>query len=225
LPGGQSKQCIFPFVYKGKTYTECTTVESANKKAWCATKVNPDTNVVIRNQWGDCNEYCSAEAPPAPPGAPQAPPFRESCNLFNEQGRCLDTKRAQENLDIFRRTVGDDEAIVDEPSSGSNDQEIMLPCNDPFRTKPKTHCRCDNGEIRRDLSGNIKGGCSGQGNPGTFNVDDPDTQYGYCFLDNIQDPSNPSRNCFSDVSYSPADGRFYSFQACRDEFESGRIQN
>ena len=39
LPGGQSKQCIFPFVYKGKTYTECTTVESANKKAWCATKV------------------------------------------------------------------------------------------------------------------------------------------------------------------------------------------
>ena len=23
-------------------------------------------------------------------------------------------------------------------------------------------------------------------NPGTFNVDDPDTQYGYCFLDNIQ---------------------------------------
>jgi len=209
----EEEECVFPFVYKGQTYTKCTTAESANNKPWCATKVFNESNEVIRNQWGDCQEYCSDENMP------------NQCNLFNENGRCLDASRAKENLAIFTRNLGSDSAEIDEASSGSGRQEFILPCNDPFRTTPKNYCRCSNGETLRDLSGNIKGACNGQGSPGTFSVNDPDTIYGYCFVEHVEDPSNPSKNCFDDVQYSPADGRFYSFQACRDEFESGRIQN
>ena len=53
--GGED--CIFPFKFKGKTYTSCTTAESVNGAAWCATKVDSDDNVV-RNFWKDCEEGC-----------------------------------------------------------------------------------------------------------------------------------------------------------------------
>ena len=53
--GGED--CIFPFKFKGKTYTSCTTTESVNGAAWCATKVDSDDNVV-RNFWKDCEEGC-----------------------------------------------------------------------------------------------------------------------------------------------------------------------
>ena len=53
--GGED--CIFPFKFKGKTYTSCTTAESVNGAAWCATKVDSDDNV-LRNSWKDCEEGC-----------------------------------------------------------------------------------------------------------------------------------------------------------------------
>merc|ERR1712079_404793 len=83
--GGED--CIFPFKFKGKTYTSCTTAESVNGAAWCATKVDSDDNVV-RNFWKDCEEGC----PGMELGA-TVPPCT-SDGLFNVAGRCISNTSA-----------------------------------------------------------------------------------------------------------------------------------
>ena len=37
---------------------------------------------------------------------------------------------------------------------------------------------------------------------------------GWCFLENVQDPNNPTGDCFEDTQFSVADGRFWSNEAC-----------
>merc|ERR1712106_624422 len=49
--------CIFPFNYKGVSYSTCTTEESENKVPWCATQVD-ETGEVVKNSWQDCSEGC-----------------------------------------------------------------------------------------------------------------------------------------------------------------------
>ena len=36
------------------------------------------------------------------------------------------------------------------------------------------------------------------------------TTYGWCFLENIEDPTDPTKNCFSDALWSHTHGRFWS---------------
>ena len=43
--------CVFPFRYKGRTYTKCTDYESTNGQPWCATKVDSD-GWVLDHKWG-----------------------------------------------------------------------------------------------------------------------------------------------------------------------------
>ena len=53
------KKCVFPFKYKGTTYSQCTKVDTDNGVPWCATSV--DHNGIVRNsQWSDCNDECQA---------------------------------------------------------------------------------------------------------------------------------------------------------------------
>ncbi|XP_040579656.1 matrix metalloproteinase-9 [Lepeophtheirus salmonis] len=47
-------QCVFPFIYKGLTFTSCTTMDSSFP--WCATAVN--TNQQFENSYGYCNADC-----------------------------------------------------------------------------------------------------------------------------------------------------------------------
>jgi len=54
--------CQFPFIYKGVTYNECTTVEE--DKPWCSTETNPTTNEHVGEggHWGYCfQENCPKE--------------------------------------------------------------------------------------------------------------------------------------------------------------------
>ena len=51
----QGISCVFPFTYRGVTYKTCTTAESDNNKAWCATEVDSE-GVVVNNKWQDCAE-------------------------------------------------------------------------------------------------------------------------------------------------------------------------
>ena len=53
----EGKKCIFPFVYKGKTYDICTTVDSDNGDAWCAITVERNRSVPF-GFWGDCTPGC-----------------------------------------------------------------------------------------------------------------------------------------------------------------------
>ncbi|XP_068700145.1 uncharacterized protein [Montipora foliosa] len=57
--GGTSKGacCVFPFIYHGIQYFECT--EDENSKPWCATTSNYD----IDGMWGHCLETMASEEP------------------------------------------------------------------------------------------------------------------------------------------------------------------
>ena len=52
------KNCVFPFMYKGKSYTQCTKDYSENEKFWCANEVEPFTRNIVNEQWGDCDDRC-----------------------------------------------------------------------------------------------------------------------------------------------------------------------
>ena len=56
----EGKYCIFPFRYKGKKYYDCTTDDSENGKAWCATTIN-SKGKVVPGKWGDCRNDQSLE--------------------------------------------------------------------------------------------------------------------------------------------------------------------
>ena len=53
----EGKKCIFPFVYKGKTYDICTTFDSDNGHAWCAITIERNGSVP-HGFWGDCRPGC-----------------------------------------------------------------------------------------------------------------------------------------------------------------------
>jgi len=53
----KKEPCVFPFIYKGVEYDQCTKVFSTKKVAWCATEVDR-TGKIIDGRWGDCSESC-----------------------------------------------------------------------------------------------------------------------------------------------------------------------
>ena len=44
------KCCVFPFIYLGKSYSECTNVGAFWSSYWCSTTQNYD----VDKQWGHC---------------------------------------------------------------------------------------------------------------------------------------------------------------------------
>ena len=56
---------MFPFKYKGKTYSTCTNKVKrlTNNLPWCSTKVDKRGNHIgSKGNWGNCDETC-----PLPP--------------------------------------------------------------------------------------------------------------------------------------------------------------
>jgi len=65
--GDRDTPCVFPFKFKGTTYSICTKSKDPDNEAWCSTKVDTDGNHVTgKGKWGHCNraKRCSAYAPP-----------------------------------------------------------------------------------------------------------------------------------------------------------------
>lgn len=70
---------------------------------------------------------------------------------------------------------------------------------------PKMRCRCAEKNKSGGSSPKEGGGCSTRGfGPGR----------GFCFLEMVADPANPSENCYQDAAWSPTAGRFWSRKAC-----------
>ena len=80
-----SKKCIFPFSFEGKTYVDCTADHSSNEAEWCATEVKSNGEVV-RGQWGDCDKKSlacltiGAGTPSRPVPAPRPVASRPRCS-------------------------------------------------------------------------------------------------------------------------------------------------
>ena len=52
-------ECVFPFTFKGKTFTQCTTFDYY-PQSWCATQVDGRGNYV-RGEWGECSSSCTSD--------------------------------------------------------------------------------------------------------------------------------------------------------------------
>ena len=51
-----NKPCKFPFIYQGKEYLTCTSVDNGDQP-WCSTEVNYE-NHFIKTKWGNCRDSC-----------------------------------------------------------------------------------------------------------------------------------------------------------------------
>ena len=58
----KGKTCVFPFIYNGKSHTECTWDQAAPESPWCSTKID-DKGVHVDglDEWGVCGEGCPIE--------------------------------------------------------------------------------------------------------------------------------------------------------------------
>ena len=65
------------------------------------------------------------------------------------------------------------------------------------------------------LDGNPRGGCVAP----LSDHGVPELEAGWCFLENLQDPANPTQDCYEDTQFSVADGRFWSNLACIEKQE------
>ena len=54
--------CVFPFIYKGKTYNSCT-YEDFGNVAWCSVATDEDNNH-IRDHFGKCTDSENCDIPP-----------------------------------------------------------------------------------------------------------------------------------------------------------------
>ena len=53
--------CVFPFIYRGRAHSACTTVASPDGVTpWCSTRVNSRGDHVTGN-YGNCNANCPVE--------------------------------------------------------------------------------------------------------------------------------------------------------------------
>ena len=50
------KQCKFPFIYQGREFHNCITIDNRNQP-WCSTEVNAE-NYFIIGKWGICSDSC-----------------------------------------------------------------------------------------------------------------------------------------------------------------------
>jgi len=61
----QTKECIFPFIYDGRIFEECTSLgedsgdEDSGEKWWCSTHVDENGFHDGPDNWGYCPPYCA----------------------------------------------------------------------------------------------------------------------------------------------------------------------
>jgi len=187
----RERQCVFPFKFNGKTYNKCTTDESKDGQPWCAFRVDKNGEA-IKGKWANCD-----------PGCPGTEWECGEQDLFQQEGRCIVKKNAEPVLQRSRKPYA-----IDENYSEFNNITEVCPQRAPPRPGAKEiSCECT--KSVRPIEDR------GEGENCTPNYAGP----GWCFLDHIDDPENPSRNCYDDTYWSPSNGRFYSSLACEGASE------
>lgn len=181
-------RCVFPFTFKDVKYTGCTTTTSENGNRWCAYEVD-ENGVAVDGKWADCNDACPSDGEDYP---------CEESSLFNLDGTCveasIEAKYAEEKPSFaFRIEAG---AAVAEPAPV---------CKNAIEA---SRCRCATSVSGEPVG--QKAGCTQTTDAAEGSL----PSYGWCFLENIEDPSDPTKNCFADALWSHTHGRFWSHRAC-----------
>ena len=61
--GDTGANCVFPFMFKGKSYSGCTLADADDGKPWCSTLVDAQgVHVGGQGKWGHCGQQCTNDA-------------------------------------------------------------------------------------------------------------------------------------------------------------------
>jgi hypothetical protein len=183
--------CVFPFTYKDVTYKGCTTNHSENGDRWCAYEVD-ENGVAVDGKWADCNDACPND------GEDEGSVSCDESSLFNLDGTCVEQA-------IEAKLAEDKPAFAFRIESGATETEVAPVCKSEAEA---TRCRC---------ATSISGEPVGQKSGCTQKTEGEETTYGWCFLENIEDPTDPTKNCYTDALWSHTHGRFWSHRACVPE--------
>ncbi|XP_016851306.1 epididymal sperm-binding protein 1 [Anolis carolinensis] len=129
LAANSQGPCIFPFIYKGKSYSSCTTAGASTGKLWCSLTSNYDTNP----RW----TYCDPSEP-----RPCAFPF-----IFGGKSYSTCTKKGSADGQLWCATTNNYErdskwkACSIQEYGGNSKGKV---CVFPFIYKGKTFKRCTN---------------------------------------------------------------------------------
>ena len=53
--------CVFPFIFRGKEFTNCISTPPRRTQPWCPTEIDFSTRVPVRGEWGYCDNQCPTE--------------------------------------------------------------------------------------------------------------------------------------------------------------------
>jgi len=190
--------CVFPFIWRGKTYTSCTKDKSTNGKPWCATAVNAEGKA-LRGSLKDCNEGCPGTDYECTEG-----------DLFNLDGKCVQKSSAQS---LARSSVVP--AQIDE-YYGDDSKELEAPLCPTTKNIKDGQKLCKCGPALSKVQGGTEGGCQDD-SINDYNSYGDEEDNGWCYLENVQDPNKPSTHCYDDVEWSVSRGKFWSRKACTAE--------
>lgn len=116
-------------------------------------------------------------------------------DIFNKLGRCVPTARGEIEVN---------KALAYSLDPGATSPDPVAQC----RTSDVNKCSCAtlSGPASKDHAQRGEG-CheSDRGLPG------------WCFLANVADPTDPTKDCYEDVIWSATNGRFWSSLACQDK--------
>ncbi len=185
---GRRKPCVFPFNYKGVRYNSCTTVHARYNRAWCATRVDPQGDV-IPGEWGDCHPRdCPSETEPCYSG--DDPAFREVgvCVTPTVRGWIETYYRRKAFYEGRRRRFDGRLGILFLPGLEREKAEKAPTCPECF--------------------------CGSRCYPMLVPSSDRGASALGCRLSHVADVWHPRRACYSDAVWSPHEKAFVSIEAC-----------
>jgi len=114
------KSCKFPFVYQGKVFFTCTSVDNGHQP-WCATEVN-DKNHLIIGKWGSCSNSC-----PSPVQTTGKGNGRDPFQLEEAEISGLATIRQEENDYYINGTIAFIQDSSESPLNIQGDVNGVMP--------------------------------------------------------------------------------------------------
>merc|ERR1719244_1918067 len=165
-------KCIFPFIYKGETFLQCT--NKGSKHLWCATETGPNGEFTDKNAWGKCSSHCRENTTVVQSECEFSPDCQEfeGCKTIQDaacvcvRGKCdkqglpwqkpggVGTECVGEDITTCSQECQADPSkcfcIYGECSQTEYECHNTNDCQDLYKCRGDVKCKCQNGVCEKD---------------------------------------------------------------------------